>query len=437
MDKKTVDALLELLHDRGFQELHRLVSQESLSWEAFRTLAMPFGLTHEQAWDIIVSLRRDIGSSGSVHQIKPFPHSWHVDSSSVIDLLKECDDLCSSASPLSKAFKERSCEFIFKQAVCDELVVAAKRDGYRLGYEEVRALVLHKKEPQSLVEQAVVNVQEFTSNLASYAERPFDMCLVNELHGLLLKGSSLDRDPLSDIHKTCADALRDGSSRECTKAIAPNEHEILKLLLETGNGTGKHPLQDAIGITFIMVNFKPFAAWNGLLELMFRRLVLYRSGYGCLAYLPYSKMHLAFEDPMTDHNDAFNKDADNSRGVDFTPRICALLDAILQEAKAFKAAVEQADKRDEALIFHLSADPDINTRQRKICELALKRPDLRVSIRWYAEHFQIVKGSARNDLLRLFDRGLIRKRKEGKEIVFFFPPDLPDLMSAHKPFTLL
>ncbi|NTW28239.1 MAG: hypothetical protein HGA39_02600 [Coriobacteriia bacterium] len=429
--RKTVDQILSLLNDENFVQLRYRASRTPILWEDFLRMETPAGLSHEEAWAILNTIRRQTAIYFAVPSYKDSRRvpAWYMLPHSSVICLHQIEGHCGADSQLHLAIAERAGKHFVIQSMIEEAIASARRDGLDVDYESAREVLRGERSPSSCGEQLILNNHQALCDLEQYAGREFTPDLIRELHSRLTEG-------VSDEATTC--------KPRPLPIVKPFEHgpaEILDYICSLANGTAGDPAQHsvvtAMCIQYSFWDFQPFAYWNSMVESIVTRLYLIKRGYPVLQYLPLSKATLDWEDGLIrppsvlcSFEDA-RLDCDSSE--DLTLHIAVLLQLMLKEVAVLERTIATMQARDDHLHKMLSCDPTINPRQRTILNQALRTPDREFKIGTHRAMHQIAYATARADLLGLVDHGFFRKEQNDKAFVFRACPDLKTLIENHRP----
>jgi hypothetical protein len=427
VNSKTATRILELLDDRDFQALGSAYFRDSIPWSTFRELKMPEGLTSRQAWDILGAMSRLTG-----FPTRKFSSAietwWYTVTPAMHAALYEIEALCRDGSPLSHSVSERARGHFVVQPVVDEMLACVRRDGLALEYEAVREILREDRAPADDAERLVANTRRLLSELGPYLDVPFTRTMIVELQARIAEGVG-DLEVVAPPHENPWVDTRYG-----------DPEAVFEMICSMGNASRP---ETHIVITMIMIAasfwaFRPFPRWNGLTELVIRRLFLHKREYAALSYVPLSATHLAWEQGLLLPPDVFSSYGresmlQSSAGGDLTPYYATVINLTVKGLHALRDLIHSLELRDQKLRIIIASDPRINYRQREVIERALVTVGAEFDVTSHEHHYSIARSTARADLFELVDLGFLHFERRSTRNVFLASPDLDTLIENHKP----
>ena len=119
-----------------------------------------------------------------------------------------------------------------------------------------------------------------------------------------------------------------------------------------------------------------------------------------------------------------------ARSTDFTPYYEYGIDCLVRAVRDLKESVERMEGADAQLLALLGRDASINYRQRAIINQALKNPRVQFVISQHRRSYGVAYATARADLVKLAELGLLTQGLRGKALVFSPSPDLEERLRA-------
>jgi Fic family protein len=180
-----------------------------------------------------------------------------------------------------------------------------------------------------------------------------------------------------------------------------------------------HPVLRAILLHFWLAYDHPFEDGNGRTARILFFWLMHERGYWLTEYLPISRLirkapaqyARAFMETETDGGDTTYFLLHQLKLLE---RATADLHLYLQRKIAEMQGVEQL----------LQTDDDLNGRQLALLTDAIRHPGAMYSFDEHAVSHRVSHETARSDLRRLTDRGLLVRRKRGRRHIFEPAPDL-------------
>jgi Fic family protein len=172
-----------------------------------------------------------------------------------------------------------------------------------------------------------------------------------------------------------------------------------------------------------MRQWLPLPDWNGNVASLLYRLYCLKHQYPVLAYLPFSRVLLDWEEgsigpPHVISSELPRQYVDEHGDEDHTPGITLALQLAHHELLQLLNYTRLRKQRDERVLASLQNDPSLNHRQRSILSRAVRHPDAEFSIRYHRSNHSVAYATARADLLALVDKGYLIQQKRQKAFVF-------------------
>lgn len=99
-------------------------------------------------------------------------------------------------------------------------------------------------------------------------------------------------------------------------------------------------------------------------------------------------------------------------------------DLIRRAIRELHACIERKTAEGREVESHMRALDLFNHRQEEILRHALKNPGQRCTFASHQKSHNVAYQTARTDLLGLGERGVLGKRKKGRQMIFVAPADL-------------
>lgn len=180
-----------------------------------------------------------------------------------------------------------------------------------------------------------------------------------------------------------------------------------------------HPIARAILLHFWLACDHPFVDGNGRTARALFYWLMAREGYWLCEFISISSVILrareayerAFLYAQTDDGDA-------------TYFLVHQLNALKQAMDSLHEYIRHREEAAASISAHLRGMADLNHRQRELITHALRHPVQRYTVASHRNSHNTAYDTARNDLLDLKKRGLLKMAKQGKEFVFVAAKDL-------------
>ncbi len=404
-------------------------AQRYLHWDKLRRLQPPPGLSSEQWWLQIKFARR-----GSWRELpladrdgRPFGYTLP---DTVLRHLHEFDQLparmIDSAVPSEREARRR----FLANSLMEEAIRSSQLEGAATARPQAKELLVSGRRPRDRGEQMIANnyrALEFMREEMGPKLTPDAVC---ELHRVLTAGTLDDPAAAGRLQRPGESRIEvTDRGREQVVHVPPPAAELperMRLLCDFANGGSDgdsfvHPVVRAILLHFWLAYDHPFVDGNGRTARILFFWSMRESGYRLAEYLPISRLIRvaqsqyirAFLETETDEGDA-------------TYFLLHQLGVIGRAGRDMQHHFERKwAERNEAKRL-LSGVDALNGRQQVLLTHAIKHPDHRYTFSGHARSNRVTHETARADLGGLAERGLLRRRRQGRGYVFEPAADLPE-----------
>lgn len=172
-----------------------------------------------------------------------------------------------------------------------------------------------------------------------------------------------------------------------------------------------------------------FPRCNNLMGCVASRLFLYRSGYPVFRYVPKVALiwgwgHGIEKSPRGYTLDESHEE-DGRLGVDWTAYYDTIMYLMLEHVRGMEKTLAGRKAADDSLVARLPELPGINRRQLEVLRRAIVDPGQEFRVSWHQAEFGVVYSTARSDLERLAEMGLLSRSMASQAYVYRAAPALP------------
>jgi Fic family protein len=184
-----------------------------------------------------------------------------------------------------------------------------------------------------------------------------------------------------------------------------------------------HPVVRAILLHFWLAYDHPFEDGNGRTARILFFWLMHTRGYWLVEYLPISR--LIRRAPAQYVRAFMETETDGGDTTYFLLHQLGIIERAIGDLHDYLQR-KIAETRDVEALLH--DDGDLNGRQLALLSDAIRHPDAAYSFYGHATSHRVSHETARSDLRRLAERGLLRQRRRGRRHLFEPAPDLPELL---------
>ncbi len=432
-------AIDPILSDIAPDRLVRLLSTPPtqsgryLHWDELRHRPPPGGLAPEHWWAGVKMARRGMLKSLPLVDKSGRPVQFAMPDP-VLKSLHEIDrhaagEIAMERQVVSGEDRDR----YLVSSLIEEAITSSQLEGASTTRETARDMLRSGRPPRDRSERMVLNNYLVMEQIRPLKNEPFSTERILELHSIVTDGT-LDppdaagrfrrpdekiavMDPTHTVvlhEPPAADSLPERLERLCEFANQPDSSDPFV-----------HPVVRAVLIHFMLGYDHPFVDGNGRTARALFYWSVARSGYWLMEYLSISRLLLkapasyarAYLHTETDDNDA-------------TYFIAYHLDVIQQAIQALHEYLERKIREQrsaENLLRRAPALADqLNHRQLGLLSHAMRHAGHGYTVKSHERSHRVTTQTARTDLLKLAELGLLVQRKRGRAFVFHAPVDLPE-----------
>jgi Fic family protein len=409
------------------------VQREYLHWDKLRHLDPPVGVDAEAWW-----LRIKMGRSGG---LRPLPltdpngrHFTYGLPDLVLRGLRHVDQRCSGEVAMEEVVTSdrQARQRYLVNSLMEEAIRSSQLEGATTSRRVAKELLRSGREPRDRSERMIVNNFRALQFMRDGIGGRLTPEAVLELHRIVTEGTLDDRSAAGRLQRPGEERVvvfdRDDGVPIHRPPPAEQLPERLRLLCEFANEGDNaerfvHPVLRAILLHFWLAYDHPFVDGNGRTARILFFWAMRENGYWLVEYLPISKIlrHApakyarAFLEVETDDGDTTYFFVHQLRVIE---RAIEDLHRYLRRKTAEIQEIEEL----------LHGSDGFNHRQLALLSDALRHSDRSYAIGRHAAIHRVTHETARADLGSLVDRGLLDRRRLGREYVFEAAHDLPRLL---------
>ena len=419
---------------RTVLEVGPTVGGRYLHWDQLRRRPPPDDLTIEEWWAGLALSRGAIARDSSIVNVEGIPFRYSL-VDPVLEKLHHLDlraagRLAAPATTLNPATRGR----YRVRGIIEEAISSSKLEGAVTTRVRAKEMLQSGHQPRDHSERMIFNNYKAIRHIRDIKNKKMTPELICEIHEILTEGTLDNPDDCGrfqrkgDIRAEVVD-----SSNEDLIFKPPPAEEITKRISDLcnfangDNGGFTHPLLRSIMLHFWLAYVHPFADGNGRTARGLFYWSALRADYWLMEYVSLSSVLLS---APAQYRDSFlySETYDN----DMTYFLIHQLNALEKAFQGLSEYVDSVLERSQEAEILTGNIPGLNDRQRALLADALQNPERVYTFRGHANRHDIVRATARNDLLYLVDNGLMKPRLVGKQKTFFAPPDLSAKLKSMK-----
>ena len=401
-------------------------------WDTLRHIEPPAGITAEVWWLAIKLARQSLLVDLPLvdkHEV-PFRYAVpNVAQQMLMRVDRDASGQIRAAEPVTDAQTRDS--YLLK-SVMEEAITSSQLEGASTTREVAKDMIQRGRQPETRDERMIYNNYQALLFIRQFTSVPLTPGIVLELHHILTDGT-LDNPDAAGRLRRPDEAVHLVDEVGNVLHIPPEAATLERRLAALCDFANKadvdhfmHPVVRAVILHFTLAYDHPFVDGNGRTARALFYWSMARDGYWLSEYISISR--ILRKGPGRYSRSFLYTETD---GNDVTYFILSQLRVILRAVDELNEylAHKQAEVRATREMIRTSAQlrEQLNSRQLGLIRHALRNPDFRYTIESHRTSNNVSYATARSDLLRLAEFGLVEVEKgAGRLMVFVSPPDLKD-----------
>ncbi len=406
-----------------------LVGDEYLHWDKLRHRQPPADLSLQEWWLGIRFSRVGVAEETPLVDKAGRPFSLvHVPS--VRRRLHQIDQSFGRTGPPSDVqamVDAHGRRYLLTNSLIEEAIRSSQLEGASTTRAKAKDMIRERRPPRDRSERMILNNFVAMERIEELAEHALTADTIFELHRILVDGT-LDDPTKAGVFRTRDDQVVVELIHSIETAHVPPPAEELparmERLLAFANGTTPedwlHPALRSIILHFIVGFDHPFVDGNGRVARALYYWSMLRHGYPLAKFLSISRV--LREAPARYARAYLHTETDDG---DLTYFVDHQLDVLIRSIEALTDYVRQKISATRQVESEIRARHDLNHRQVKLLEHALRHPGFEYTVRSHETSHRVVNNTARADLVDLAAKGILVKSRRGRAHVFLAPRDLP------------
>lgn len=410
-------------------------SHDYLHWDRLRHLQPPGNLTHTEWW-----LGVKLGRLDNLRRIplfdskgKPFTYSMP---DAVQRLLHQIDQRCSGeiAMPDAVTGDDQARRHYLVNSLMEEAIRSSQLEGATTSRAVAKELLRSGRAPKDRSERMILNNYRALQFMDDSMGGELTPQVVLEVHRILAEGT-LDNPNAAGRLQTPDDervAVFDRTYGRLVHTPPPAEQlrERLDQLCEFANATDDsegfvHPVIRAVLLHFWLAYDHPFEDGNGRTARALFYWYMKTRGYWLTEYLSISRI---LRSAPAKYQKAFLLTETDER--DTTYFILYQLEVIQRAIDEFNRYLKRKVKQIRDVEKLARASAEFNHRQLAVLGDAIRNPGRAYTLQSHAASHNVTHETARTDLMRLYEKGLMTRRRVQRRSVFTPVDNLPDKLKT-------
>ena len=402
-----------------------------LHWGKLRHCTPPQGISHREWWMAVKLSRMDALKPMTLKDTGGEPFLFAVPEC-VMKELHQIDlgagGLVSLPDPITNSHTR---DRYLVNSLIDEAITSSQLEGSVTTRKVAKEMIRSGRKPRDTSERMILNNYLTMQRIRDLKQSTLSEELVFDIHRLVTERT------LDDL--TAAGRFR-RANEECVVGDGfgqvyhqpPRAEELperMAAMCAFANGKSPdyfiHPLVRAILLHFWLAYDHPFVGGNGRTARALFYWGMLHSGYWLFEFISISS--ILRKAPAAYARSFLYTETDDN---DLTYFLIEQIRVIHRAIRELHTYIERKTEEVREIESHMRALDLLNHRQVELIRHALKHPGQRYTIASHQKSHNVAYQTARTDLLRLAECGLLEKWKKGKQMVFTAPEDASDRLRS-------
>ncbi len=385
---------------------------------------MPLQISDHKEWWLAIKFARKALYKNIPHSDKEGNHFIYAEPDTVRRLLHEIDiHGGGELKATEQVANPNTRDTYLINSLIEESITSSQLEGAATTRKVAKEMLRQKRKPRDKSETMILNnyyAMEFIKDISDEKLTPE---LIYELHNILSKNTLDNPDTVGKLRTN--DDIYVGDDRDATIIHIPPKAKELKNRMENicnfANTTHPtaflHPVLRAIILHFLLAYDHPFEDGNGRTARALFYWSMLKQGYWTMEFISISRI-LKFAPAKYTRAYLYTETDEN----DVTYFIIHQLEVINRAINDLLIYLEKKSNEIKSVEQLIRKSPDIqnllNYRQIALINRALKTPDAVFYVESHRGAHNVTYDTARTDLLKLVEKGLLEKTKIGKAFAF-------------------
>lgn len=437
----TLDEALGMIGSGDAERLGRVISvrdpqartssgRRYLHWEQLIRHPAPDNLTHEEWWAGL-KLARMVGRKEVPLRDKKGRPFFFAMPDVVLQRLHEIDrDASGRLASSDQITNPQTRDRYVQSSLIEEAITSSQLEGAATTREAAKQLLRSGRSPSNQSEQMIVNNFRAIQTIREVKDQPLTPDAVVHLHAIITR-KTLDSD--SGPFRASGDGIGVYDSQTNTLLHDPPDAAEIRQRLDAmcafaNDGESEpflHPVIRAILLHFWLAYDHPFVDGNGRTARAIFYWSMLRSEFWLFEFVSISR--ILRKAPAKYARSFLYTETDENDLTYFLIYQLEVIRRAIDDLQAFlKTKLDQVRKAEDLI----RSSELLNHRQLALMSHALRHPGMRYTINSHRVSNGVTHQTARTDLLKLVDLGLLDQSTVGRKFVFKAPPDVSERLKA-------
>jgi len=399
-------------------------------WDKLRHLTLPTGISSHEDWWLAVKFARKALYKKIPHSDKNGYSFVYGEPDIVRRLLHEIDiHGDEELKTTEQVANQNTHDTYLISSLIEESITSSQLEGATTTRKVAKEMLRQKRKPRNKSETMVLNNYHAMEYIKEISNDELTPELIYELHSIVSKDTLDNSDAVGKLRT--ADDIYIGDDRDATIIHTPPKSVELQNRIENicnfanmeNSSSFMHPVIRAIILHFLLAYDHPFEDGNGRTARALFYWSMLKQGYWTMEFISISRI---LKSAPAQYTKAYlHTETDDNDVTYFIIHQLEVINRAIIDLLVYLKNKSNEIKTVEQLI---KKSPDLqnllNYRQIALINRALKSPDAVFYVESHRGSHNVTYDTARTDLLKLVDMGLLDKTKTGKAFSFSATSDL-------------
>lgn len=321
---------------------------------------------------------------------------------------QQCDKVAEMARR-DVVFDSPVFEAMVEDAVIDEAVFSSMIEGAFTSREEAAKFIRNKKQPANKSEHMVKNNYDALTYALEHLDEPITEQTIIEIAKIVTRNAA---EVTVEGYRTEPVYVTGRESVVYTPPVAEHVPEMMESLVRFIQSSELHPVIKACVAHFYFVYIHPFGDGNGRTARALSYMMLIQSGYEFFRY--FSISNLVSDERGKYYRSMVNVEEDEGDMTYFIDFYSNMLSRSVIRMEDHLTHHVLAGQR----VKELQSSGLLNERQLAGVKWLLEGVGDSVTVDKWKKRYKVVQETARKDLMKLCDMGVLEKKMDGRRAVF-------------------
>ncbi len=321
-------------------------------------------------------------------------------------------------------------------SLVEESIMSSILEGASVTRANAKAMIRENREPKGIDELMIANNYRTMRQIITWKDEKLTSGHLLSLHRMMTEGTLDNPERVGNWRKESDNVrVEEEFTGEIVHLPPPADRvpQLIQELCDFANSADDkdflHPVLKAVILHFWLAYVHPFTDGNGRTARALFYWMMLKHDFWLFEYITISN-EIRKKKNGRSYYEAFRHTEMDDEDLNYF--ISDQLLTISRAIESFYDYIRSKKKEQDELLVHVHDQLSLNARQRQLLTSLIKDSGMVISFESYAAEFQVVRQTARTDLLKLEEKGFLIRRKQGKANIFLAAPNLEELIVSSR-----